>query len=145
MLTNQRGSSLAVVLTATLLLASLGLALTYGLDTSHQRLIRASEGNRARYAARAGLEWAALDVLSAEPDWTTLNSGDAWADIELSPGTRFDVVYLPSGDPHRVDVVVTARTGDEERVLTFTVSRGGAGSPIRIDTVHDQTLANMVR
>lgn len=145
MLHNQRGSSLAVVLTATLLLAGLSLALVAGLDTSHGRLIRASEANRARYAARAGLEQAALDVLSPEPDWTTLNSGDEWADIELSPGTTFDVAYSPTGDAHRVEVQVTARAGDEERVLTFTVSRGGAGSPVRIDSVHDQTLANLVR
>ena len=145
MLRNQQGSSFAVVLTATLLLAALSLALTHSLDTSQHRLMRATEGNRARYAARAGLEWACLDVLSGKPDWTTLNSGDEWADKELSPGTVFDVSYAPGGTAHRRTVAVTARVGDEERSVDFTVSRGGFGGTIRIESLHDQTLANMVR
>ncbi len=142
---NHRGSSFAIVLTATLLLAALGVSLAAGLATSHGRLTRALGGDRARYIARAGLEVACLDVLSPRADWTTLNSSHEWTDKELTPGSTCDVAYQSLGDPHRVQVDVTGRSGGQERIIEFVVERAGPGAPIHIFAVNDVSLSNLVR
>jgi type II secretory pathway component PulK len=139
-LRNHAGSSLAIVLMVTILLSGLAVTLATTAVNARQSGERNSDGNQARYTARAGFERACAQVLDTSADWNTLGPSDAWSAVTFTAGTSYDLQYLTTGSGDSVRVQVDAHVHSSDWRLLFTAVRSSFGQPITLRAIEDYAL-----
>lgn len=73
----QRGFSIVSAIFLLVVLAFLGVAMTTFSTTQHQSAAMDVMGSRAYQAARAGIEWAAFNVVNSPAPWAGCVAGSA--------------------------------------------------------------------
>lgn len=137
---NERGSSLAVVLMATLLLGGLATALATVAHTADGSFRRGLDGTAARFTARAAFERACVDVLAGSSDWTTLGPGDESSGVSFGDQGDYDVSFTTTGHADSVHVEVEARVKGSTRTLVFITTRESDGADIDLREIQDHEL-----
>lgn len=140
--TDERGSTLAIVLITVVMLSALALSLS-----SHTLMARRVQEqdldlDRAAYVARAGFERTCAEVLLGSNDWSSLTPAVFVAEGFASGS--FDVSLLGLSQD-AATVRVLARSGVAERSLEFSALRESDGSGVttgaRLTGLTDLTLS----